>query len=174
LRSKTRLLLLSLFIISSLACSVPLSLYELTGPKVDREEDLEALAADEQEYGFEVVPDPTDSSPEGSSSPSYQPTLAESQHQGLHAYRIEGTTNQTSQGTVSGSCQASHFFDQNGVRYHFIDSAPEAVYQRVSDNYYELVSADSKQSLRYFEGGFDWHSSNAMGGEMDLTFWLED
>jgi hypothetical protein len=173
---KNKILLLSLpvLLIISLACAVPVSLYELFGRSVNTENENKALAADEEDFGFEVVPDPTDS-PADAGSAGYQPTLAEQSNQGLHSYRIEGTTNLTTEGVVGGKCQATHFYDQSSVRYHYLESAPEAVYERISENNYELIMDNgTRQLLRYFEGGFQWSSLNPQGGEMDLTFWLEE
>ncbi|MBN1267138.1 MAG: hypothetical protein JXA25_16730 [Anaerolineales bacterium] len=168
------LLILPILLLTSLACSVPVSLYEFFGRSADTEAGQLGMAADEEDFAMEVVPDPTDS-PEEASSAGYEPTLAEKSNQGLHSYRMEGTTNLTSDGVLGGQVQAAHFFDPGGVRYHYVDSAPEAFYERVSENNYEKITDNgTRQILRYFEGGFTWSSLNPEGGEMDLTFWLED
>jgi hypothetical protein len=172
--NKILVLTIPILFLTSLACAVPASLYELFGRSVNTENGQEALAADEEDFGFEVVPDPTDS-PADAGSSDYQLTVAEMNNQGLHSYRIEGTTNLTSEGVVGGKCQATHFFDHSGARYHYLESAPEAFYERISENNYELIMDNgTRQILRYFEEGFQWSSLNSQGGEMDLTFWLEE
>lgn len=162
MRPKTMLLLLSLLFLTSLGCI-------LTGQANDQ-------------FGYEaglVAPDLVQTEePKDYETPipTSVMSLAESKHQGLHAYRIEGTTNTTSEGLINGDCQARHYFmDNDGVRYWYIGSAPEAYYKRISENHYELILENgTKQSLRYFEEGFQWTSINSMGGGMDLTFWLDE
>jgi len=169
---KFSLLLLSILLFTSLACAVPVSLYEFFGRAVDREDDP-GLEADEEDFAMEVVPDPTDS-PADAASSDYEPTLAELYHQGLHSYRVEGTTNFT-EGTVHGEAHATHFFNTEGVRYHYMESVDEAFYERISENFYELITDNgTRQLLRYSEEAFTWSSLNPEGGEMEFTFWLKD
>ncbi len=159
--NKILVLIIPILLITSLACT-------LTGQANTR-------------FGYEaglVAPDLVQTEePKDYETPTPKPELSpeESIHQGLHTYRIEGTTNTTSEGQITGNCQSSHWFDNNGVNYHYLGSAPEAYYKRISENYYELILDNgTKQSLRYFDKGYQWTSINSMGGGMDWTFWLDE
>ena len=179
MRSKTMLLLLSFLILSTLACNLTPKQYQLFGWVTSLAPDLvqgpiQKDDGDDSPFPREMFAKPTVTKA-AAAGYSDQLTLAESIHQGQHAYRIEGTTNTLSEGTITDNCQASHFFDKNGVSYHFLGSAPEAYFERISENYYQLNSEDGfKQTLRYFENGYQWTSINSMGGENDWTFWLEE
>jgi len=116
----------------------------------------------------------SDPSPDEDSS-SYQATPEEEGQQGLHIYQVEGTANTPSENTVGGEAGAINNFDENGVWFEYLGYVPQTYFERVSENTYQAVLADgSQQTVRYFEGGFQWITSDYNGYPRDWTQRLAD
>lgn len=161
---KTHLIYLSILIIFLLilpACS----------PAADSLESQPAQSEAEEASSSSGASDP---SQDGDSS-SYQATPEEEGQQGLHIYQVEGTANTPSEGTVGGEAGAIHNFDENGVWFEYLGYVPQTYFERVSENTYQAVLEDgSQQTVRYFEGGFQWITSDYNGYPRDWTQLLAD
>ena len=108
-------------------------------------------------------------------SSNYQVTPEEEGQQGLHIYQVEGTANTASEGTVGGEAGAINNFDENGVWFEYLGYVPQTYFERVSENTYQAALEDgSQQTVRYFEGGFQWITSDYNGYPRDWTQRLAD
>lgn len=153
--------ILIIFLVFLAACSQAADSPDSQAPQSEVEEASSSSAAS----------DP--SSDEDSSS--YQATSEEEAQQGLHIYQVEGTVNTPSEGTVGGEAGAINNFDEDGVRFEYLGYVPETYFDRVSENTYQAVVEDgSQQTIRYFDGGFQWTTSDYNGQPRDWTQYLAD
>ena len=161
---KTQLIYLSILIILLLvlpACSSSADSRESQTVRFRAEESSSSSAASES------------SSDEDASS--YQATPEEEAQQGTHIYQVEGTLNTPSEGTVGGEAGAINNFDENGVWFEYLGYVPQTYFDRISKNTYQAVLEDgSQQTVRYFEGGFQWTTSDYNGSPRDWTQRLAD
>ena len=161
---KTRLIYLPILIILLLvlpACSPSTDSMESQAVQSEVEEASSSSGASEA------------SSDEDSSS--YQATPEEEGQRGLHIYQVEGTVNTPSEGTVGGEAGAINNFDENGVWFEYLGYVPQTYFDRVSENTYQALLEDgSQQTVRYFEGGFQWITSDYNGSPRDWTQLLAD
>jgi len=176
MKKKIQLLIIPLLLIFTLACNLPLNMYEFffNNDNVG-EKDREILAEDEEKWNMKVVPDSEDAS-DGQDSSSYELTPTEKQIQGIHTYQIEGYNNFAGDNEWVTSGQANNKFDKAGVMYTYLDSGSAAeLYERTSQNNYQQETDNGTiQTLRYWEDGFEWESTNPGGGIMRLTFRLDE
>jgi hypothetical protein len=141
------------------------------GPSADTMESQAVQSGAEEASSSSAASDP--SADEDASS--YQATPEEEGQQGLHVYQVEGTPNTPSEDTVGGEAVAVHNFDENGVWFEYLGYVPQTYFDRVSENTYQAVLEDgSQQTVRYFEGGFQWITSDWNGYPRDFTQRLAD
>lgn len=137
----------------------------------DSEQSRRAQSRDEQTGSSSTASSSSSEDP----SASYQPTSEEEGQQGLHTYQVEGSVNTPSEGTVGGEAGAINNFDENGVWFEYLGYVPQTYFDRVSENTYQAELEDgSQQTVRYFEGGFQWITSDYNGYPRDWMQTLAD
>lgn len=182
-RLRHAFLIVSLFILTTLSCSLPRTLFETFVSPSDL--DREAVATWEEKYaeedGLELVEDdPTEAAPEMTENDSpdqaRQLTPQELANEGTHFYRMTGETTPMlgNDGTINDSGFCSSEFTAEGVNFQ-LKTYQAGFFSRTADNQYEqLTEAGTRITLEYTNTGILYDSLQENGNFLDMVLTRDD